>query len=272
MPLRSVHPLQELEQLEQRGDTLAALFHENSKLNAQTRQQLRQVIGRLLASPVADRLSQSYKCYPHLPQFTLPMAELPPLDLAAVIARRRSVRAFAPTCELSSVELGTILQLTCGITGSLGGGRQYSRAVPSAGALYPVELYVLVQRVAGLPRGVYHYRVAHHALEQLDARELNEWMDQHGEDTGLLRSAAATLVATGVFARATVKYRERGYRFVLLEAGAILQQAGLLAECRSIHSCLLGGFDDDVLNQLLSVDGVREASLLALALGKVDPT
>lgn len=253
-------------------ESLSAVFHEHSKLTLRRRVQLGERIAQLQAGGLIARMAQSHKSYPSLPQFDLPRAELTlERGLHDVVARRRSQRAFDPELPVTAAELGTILQLSYGITGTarLGEGvTQYMRAVPSGGGLYPLELYLVVQRVEGIPPGLYHYRVGRHALEQLEAGDQAERLARTETDWGMSASAAFDLVIAAVFARATVKYGERGYRFVLFEAGMVAGQATLVAECQGIHSCQMGGFVDDDLSAVFGLDGTDEAAILPVCFGR----
>lgn len=145
-----------------------------------------------------------------------------------------------------------------------GGATMSYRSAPSAGALYPVELYVATERVKDLPPGLYHYDVAHNQLEQLGG-------DAAKEVEGALPSAsrggaAAYIVLTGVFARTQAKYNVRAYRYVLLDAGHVAGNLALTAAAKGLGVRLLPHFDDGALNQALGLDGEEEACLLVVAL------
>jgi SagB-type dehydrogenase family enzyme len=254
-------------------DSVAELFHENSKLNAHGRRRLGERVARIVASPWARRLPDSLKSHPAAPQWPLPRARLhgdASIDLQAVIVNRRSRRAFDEGRPVSLQQLANLLQLSYGITGKMdvaGGATQFLRAVPSAGALYPLEIYLMVNRVEGLPAGLYHYRVAHHALEELARPDPAPLRERMARDWGLEPAAAVTVLVSGVFARSCVKYLDRGYRFVLFEAGGLAQQLTLLGECQGIGSCIMGGWPDDEVNQIFGLDGTDESMLLALCMG-----
>jgi SagB-type dehydrogenase family enzyme len=253
-------------------DGLAPLFHEHSKLTPRRRLELGERIAHIQSSGLVPRMVHSYKSYPALPQYELPRADLQlGRALQDVIVRRRSMRKFDVARSVALPELANILQLAYGVTGKaeLGPGvTQYVRAVPSGGGLYPLELYLVAQRVEGLPPGLYHYRVSHHALEQLEAGDQTERLARTETEWGMSASAAFDLVIAAVFERTTVKYRDRGYRFIMFEAGMVAGQATLLAECQGIHACLMGGFVDDELSRMLGLDGAAEAALLPVCFGR----
>jgi len=143
------------------------------------------------------------------------------------------------------------------------GGR---RATPSGGALYPLELYAIVLDVAGLDGGVHHYDPYAHRLERLGAVERDD-VARALVDPELAANAAAVLVVTGMFFRSRFKYGLRGYRFVLLEAGHVVQTAALAAAALGVPALPLGGFYDRLLDELVGADSLHEATVYALLLG-----
>jgi SagB-type dehydrogenase family enzyme len=144
--------------------------------------------------------------------------------------------------------------------------REGRRHVPSAGALYPLELYVLAARVRELPDGVHHFDPYANRLERL--RSLPPELGSCLVDSSLADRAAALVVVTGVFWRTRVKYGPRGYRFVLLEAGHAVQNALLVASALGIAALPVGGYYDARVESLLGIDGVDESALYVLALGR----
>lgn len=248
------------------------VFHAKSKLLPHRKWQLGERIARLQAEGLVKEMAGAYKSYPNKPQIELPTAKLGTgASIQELITRRRSRRAFDTNQALTAQTIGNILQLSYGITGVLGesgGVTQYARAVPSAGALYPLELYVMIQRVDGVAPGIYHYRVAHHALEALSIGDQAPLFARTEPDWGMSATAAANLVITAVFERSTVKYGERGYRFALMEAGMLGQNASLVAAYEGIDTCMMGGFLDDEFNAVLGLDGISESVLLPICLGK----
>jgi SagB-type dehydrogenase family enzyme len=140
------------------------------------------------------------------------------------------------------------------------------RPVPSAGALYPLELYVAALAVEGVPAAVYHYHPFRHRLERLTAVSRPD-VARALVDPALAEDAGALLVVSAVFWRSRIKYGLRGYRFALLEAGHVVQNAVLAAAAAGIAALPLGGFYDRRLDELIRVDGLDEASVYGLLLG-----
>lgn len=186
------------------------------------------------------------------------------LSLEEALETRRSRRDYSAE-PLTLEGLSRLLHAAQGITAQDRG----LRAAPSAGALYPIELYVVVHSAAGLEAGIYHYAVQEHGLELLTQGDFRSAVKQAGLGQALLGQAGACFVLSAIFQRTRWKYRERTYRYVLLEAGHIGQNIYLAATSMGLGACAVGAFLDDELNDLLGLDGVEEAALHIVAVGSV---
>lgn len=200
---------------------------------------------------------------------------LPPIvpasspSLEQAIVARRTGRAFDPLAEVALDVLARLLVLSLGHTADDAQGAH--RAVPSAGAAYPVDALVIVQRVAGLSPGVYAYDATTHSLElrRLGAfpRELACWT--LGQPW--MSHAPVVLALAGTLGRLQARYSSRGYRYMLFEAGHVAQNLCLLGA--SLGWCVqaAGGFVDRALDELLALaPGTRTLYLLALGPGDLD--
>jgi len=209
--------------------------------------------------------SRSVKRHPQRPFVPLPAADLGPTTLADAVAARRSSRSFAPR-SLELGRLATLLHAAYGVTGAVGRTPQALRTVPSGGALYPLELYVVSHRVDGLELALYHYDPLRHGLEllrPLDApagAELSPYAEP-------LADSAAVVAITAMFWRSRFKYGARAYRFALLEAGHVGQNLLLAAAALGLDAVPLGGFFDRNADAFLGVDGIYEATLYLVPLG-----
>jgi len=207
-----------------------------------------------------------YKAYPRLPKITLD-DEPPHADLFDIIKKRRSQRDFS-RMSVTKRELSLLLKYSCGNTGQLGEDR-HRRAHPSGGARFPVEIYIVVFRPQkDLAAGLYHYNIKEHALDALWDREFSD--DDIGDlfSYPWVKDAALAFVMTAVFWRSQHKYGERGYRYILVEAGHIGQNAYLVSEALGLKYCALGGMRDAALEKLIDIDGVTESVIYALAIGR----
>lgn len=206
---------------------------------------------------------QRYKVYPEAKRIELPTPQRrggPPLW--DVVKRRRSTRDFLPR-SLPLHALSQLLWATQGITERPNG----LRATPSAGALYPIDTYLVVNNVHELAPGSYHYAVEKHALELLEEGDKRARTAKAALDQGMGYSASVVFVWTAIFRRSTWKYLERGYRYVYMDAGHIGQSMVISAEAMGLGSCLIGALYDVEANELLGVDGEEESVLYMCAVG-----
>lgn len=144
------------------------------------------------------------------------------------------------------------------------------RAAPSAGALYPLEIYLIAWNIAGLDSGLYHYCVVPHCLEQLKTGDFAKLACEYAMADDISATASALFVVTAIFQRTMIKYQDRGYRFALLEAGHLAQNMCLMSAAMNLGILPIGAFLDDEVNLLLGLDGVNETALYPLAVGRVE--
>lgn len=211
--------------------------------------------------------ARSVKRHRHLPRQALPRARLGPATLAHALAGRRSRRTYAQA-PLALSELASVLHAAYGVNGGIAGTTQMLRSTPSAGALYPLELYAACGRVEGLDEALYHYDPLDHALERLRPIAFAEELGPLTPYPELLAESAAVVVATAVFWRARFKYGARAYRFVLMEAGHLGQSLLLAAAALDLAATPVGGFYDRLVDAFVDVDGIHEASAYLFPLGR----
>lgn len=206
-----------------------------------------------------------YRDYPQAPLLDLPAATVPGgLTVEEAIQVRRSRRDYSGN-PMALDQLAHLLHAAAGVTQV----EPPLRASPSAGAQYPLELYVVAHNVSDLSAGVYHYRPADHALEFLKEGDLRVATFVASGLQDMAGTACAVLVITAVFQRTRWRYHERTYRYVLLEAGHLGQNIYLQGASLGLAVCGMGAFLDDDLNALIGVDGEDEAAVYVLAVGSV---
>jgi SagB-type dehydrogenase family enzyme len=239
-------------------------FHEASRLYPNVASQRLTSLLVLAASPELQQTVARSSCTrPHRPTVELPPTTQPDASFARLLRLRRS--ELAPErVPLSLADLSVILGTSYAATPRAGAGLR--RPVPSAGALYPLELYVIALAVNGLEPSVLHYDPFRHRLSHLDF-VAPAAVSEAVVDRSLVDRAAAIVVVTSMFWRSRFKYGARGYRFLLLEAGHLAQNAILAASALGICALPLGGFFDCRLDALVCADGLDEASVYALLLG-----
>ncbi len=161
------------------------------------------------------------------------------MSLEQAIASRRSRREFLPK-PLSLEQIG---QLAWAAQGRGSGGRY--RTTPSAGATYPLELFIVTVD------GLFHYRPAKHALEQLVDKDLREELCSAAWGQEFIKAAPVTFVFTAEFNRTTGHYGKRGVRYVYMEAGHVAQNVHLQAEAMGLGSVAVGAFEDISVGKVL---------------------
>jgi SagB-type dehydrogenase family enzyme len=215
------------------------------------------------------RETPPFKEYLDRPLVALPAPQLSSAPLAELLAGRRSCRRFAAN-PLAAAELSGLLYAAYGSSGviALGPLEQVNRPVPSGGGLYPLEIYAVVLRSGEVAPGIYHFNALHHGLEELKAGAPPAgFMSELFMNQPYVAEAPCLLVTTAVIGRSMWKYEDRGYRYMLLEAGHVAQNIALSASSLGLGALHLGGFFDLDLADLLGVDVDLEVPLYVTAVG-----
>jgi len=215
---------------------------------------------RLAIAPAA-----MFKTYPDAEKIPLPgtWPDHGP-GLIEILQQRRSLRKFSDQ-PLSLPDLALLLWACQGITGQA--GSYFFRTAPSAGALYPLETYLAIERVEGLSPGLYHFDVQGFQLERLTEKSMAVLLAGACLDQGFMANAAVNFVWTAIFRRTMAKYGHRGLRYLCLDAGHVCQNLLLAAGFLGLGGCPVAAFFDDEVNDLLDVDGIEESTLYLASLG-----
>lgn len=210
-----------------------------------------------------------FKEYPRFEQIKLPTKFKDPAPkFSTVLLNRRSSREFK-IGSINLVMLSKLLFFSAGVNHLEEGIKFSKRTYPSAGARYPLELYLVLFRPIGrLEQGIYHYNVKRHSLELIGLGDYkNELMKICGQ--GWIKEALLIILISAVFDRTQTKYGERGYRYVLLDAGHLAQNIYLTSTALRLGCCAIGGFIDDQANSLLDLDGIKESVIYLAAIGVI---
>ena len=204
-------------------------------------------------------------------EIPLPVVELPPhgaqggMPLWEALATRKTRRTY----RTGHMTLGELSQLLWAGDGKSREGRgMFFRTAPSAGALYPVELYVMANRVDRLQKGVYRYDAGGNRLAMVGEGDRAEDAAEAALGQHMLLKAAAVVFMTAVVERSRQKYGQRAYRYIYLDAGHIGQNLCLAAHAMGFGACPIGAFYDDEMNAIIGVDGTDETVIYAVTIGK----
>jgi len=168
------------------------------------------------------------------------------MSVEQAIGKRRSLRRYGGRLELADVS--QLLWAAQGLTHADG-----YRAAPSAGALYPLEIYLVAGEVSGLAAGIYRYRPTEHDLIRLGTADLRKQLASAAHGQSFMQTAAAVFVISGVYERTQKKYGKRARRYVHMEVGHAAQNVYLQAEARGLGTLIMGAFDDERVKALLDL-------------------
>jgi len=208
-----------------------------------------------------------YKEYPGRETIALtPNFEGKEHDLWQTLQHRRSIRKYARE-ELDLIDLSLLLWACQGITARA--GNYLLRCAPSAGALYPIETYVGIERVGGAEPGIFHYNVRQNKLERLTSGPPGRQIAAAALDQSFIDKAAVVFLWSAVLRRNMSKYGHRGLRYIFLDAGHICQNLLLAAQALGFGACPVAAFYDDECNDLLSLDGLEESVIYMAPVGPI---
>lgn len=169
------------------------------------------------------------------------------ISLEQTLQARRSIRKYSKA-PLTLEEISQLAWAAQGVTNEHG-----FRTAPSAGALYPLEIYVVASRVSDLESGLYRYQAAKHSLLQIGSHNPQAKLAMAGYNQGALRKAAAIFVIAGVKQRAVRKYGKRAERYLYIEAGHAGENLLLQATALGLGSVVIGAFHDGNAKHVLGL-------------------
>lgn len=209
-------------------------------------------------------------CPPEAARISLPeigSVQTAPRELRAALQERVTLRQYSPA-PLSLGELSLLLWYTQGVKEVTARPVTF-RTVPSAGARHAFETYLLINNVEGLNPGLYRYLALEHSLlvVNLDAG-WNDKITAACLAQKQVQASAVTFLWAAVAERMTWRYVERGYRYLLLDAGHVCQNLYLAADVAGCGVCAIAAYDDDAINQALELDGDNIFVIYAASVGK----
>jgi len=184
------------------------------------------------------------------------------VSVEEAILKRRSVRNYIDK-SLKIEDISQLLWSAQGITDE----RRKFRAAPSAGALFPLEVFLVVGNVSSLEDGIYRYDPFNHAITKLIEGDYRNDLSLAALGQSCVKNGAISIVFAGVYDRITKKYGERGIVYTYMEAGHAAQNVYLQAEALGLGTVVVGAFMDDKVKKVIGMKE-KETPLYILPVGK----
>ena len=212
-----------------------------------------------------DTRPELYKEYSGSPLIQLPTdVEFSALSLDKALKVRKSVRHFSNT-PLTLEQLSYLVWSASGVQRI---EHDFAfRTAPSAGGLFPIETYLVVNNVVGVSPGLYHYCITKHALETLRPGEYGIQLSDAAMGQSMCAHSSIVFIWTSIFQRTRWKYGSRAYRYIYLDAGHMAENVALTAAAMGLGTCAIAAIFDDEVNEILGVDGIEESAIYLTTVG-----
>lgn len=180
------------------------------------------------------------------------------------ILKRRSIRKYKNEPPLSLEEVSQLLWSAQGIT------KKWFRTVPSAGATYPLELYLVIgNNVKNLEPGIYHYSAKKHEIEKIFSGDIRKKLADAALGQYFILEAPVSIIFTAVYERTTRRYGERGVIYVHMEVGHAAQNVSLQCESLNLGTVVVGAFYNEEVKKVLKLDNNKEEPLYIMPIGRI---
>ncbi len=183
------------------------------------------------------------------------------VSVEKALANRRSHRSFV-SGQISSQDISQILWAAYGVTKPWSGKNQTGeglRTAPSAGGIYPLEIYVLIGNVKDIEPGVYKYIAAGHKITRTINEDMKSQLCAAALGQEMIMKAPACLVYSAVYSRVTERYGERGQdRYVCMDLGHSAENVYLQAEALNLGTCAVGAFKDEEVKAVMHMPDEEE--------------
>jgi SagB-type dehydrogenase family enzyme len=183
------------------------------------------------------------------------------ISVEEAILERRSSRNYKDE-SLTLKEVSQLLWAAQGITGKDG----FKRAAPSAGATYPLEVFLIAGEVKDLPAGIYRYKTQEHWLLRIVEEDARKKLAEAALGQNFIEDAPLSIVFTAVYERTTSRYGERGIRYVHMEGGHTAQNIYLECESLGLGTVVVGAFRDEEVKAILNLE--QEVPLYIMPVGR----
>ncbi|MEZ5016131.1 MAG: SagB/ThcOx family dehydrogenase [Flavipsychrobacter sp.] len=256
--------------------SLSELYHEKSKMRMVDYNFYKWINHVNSSKEIREVISKPNYTYHGYPSVSLKQNILTDKDKQEdydMFLKRQSRREFADK-PLSFASLSNILFAGDGVNRKekhADGVEWNMRTAPSPGGLYPIDIYCVIQNVATVEPGLYMYSPVENCLYLISKASRDELNEQLNASMRPMRktvaNSAVSIMLVSNMMRAKFKYKERAYRFALLEAGHIAQNISLAVEMEDAGAVCVGGFMDDALNEMLDVDGLETMVQYCILIG-----
>jgi SagB-type dehydrogenase family enzyme len=213
---------------------------------------------------VALRTKEKTRDMPERESETITLPEpkyVGPASVEEALSKRRSVRSFS-NGALTLPEVSQLLWAAQGMT-----DRRDLRTAPSAGALYPLEVFLVAGNVGGLEAGIYKYVPGRHELVRVSTGDTRNDLCNAALRQTAVRSTPASIVLAGVYERTTIKYGERGIRYVHMEAGHASENIYVQSVPLGLGTVAIGAFSDEEVKRVLKMED-DERPLYIMPIGR----
>jgi SagB-type dehydrogenase family enzyme len=180
------------------------------------------------------------------------------ISIEETLNKRRSVRDY----KRGLLSLEQISQLLWAASGR----NLYRRTAPSAGATYPLEIYLVVGEVEGMELGIYHYAFSKNSLEMTKEQDVRNRLSRAALGQEMIEEAPVNIIIAADYGRTTGHYGQRGIRYVHMEVGHVGQNVSLQAIALSLGTVMIGAFEDKEVKDVL---GIKEEPLYIIPVGKI---
>ena len=180
------------------------------------------------------------------------------ISIEETLHQRRSVRDY----KKISLSLEEVSQCLWAGTGK----NLYRRTAPSAGATYPLEIYLVAGEVEGLEPGVYHYSISKHYLERVIDGDVRKSLSRAALEQRMIERAPISIIIAADYNRTTGHYGQRGIRYVHMEVGHVGQNISLQTVALNMGTVMIGAFDDQRVKEILRIE---EEPLYIIPVGKI---
>ncbi len=178
------------------------------------------------------------------------------------LLKRRSIREYKNS-PLSLKDVSQVLWACQGIT-----KKGFYRTTPSAGALYPLEIYIVIGNVENVTQGIYKYEPLKHQIISVITEDKRKNLFDAALGQSPIRNAPIIIVITAIFNRTTGKYGNRGIRYVFMEAGHAAQNVYLQSVSLNLGTVVIGAFNDEAIKKILNLSRDEEP-LYLMPVGKM---